>query len=477
MYLKKYVELIKNFGFLTISNFGSKLLAFILVPLYTSVLTTEEYGNYDFINTTISLLIPLLTIDISGAALRFLLDKKSNKKSIISYSLLLTIISIFIVFFGLIINHYFSLIRIIDDYAMFFLIFYISSLIYTTLQNVARGLDKLKSIAIVGFINSVLVLTLNILFLLKFELGLNGYFLAYIISNFISSIYLILDCKIYSYISFTSSDKTLISKMNKYSFPLMFNSIGWWVNNVSDRYMVTYMISSSANGVYSLAYKIPSLLSIIQSIFNQAWTISAVKSADEKEKANYYSNIYSLYNFFLIMSSSLLIIFTKILALLLYKNEFYEAWQYMPLLIISNLFGALSGLLGGVFSATKDSKTMGRTTIIGSVINIIINYVLIQKIGIMGAAIGTFVSFFAVWVMRYIKVSNSIKLSKNLFLDFTCYFILMVQLSLFYINIDSINMYIIELFLLIILLILNYRTIKDNKDKILKIIKSKGKSK
>ena len=80
--MKKYKELIKNMGLLTLSNFGSKILSFFLVPLYTAVLSTKDYGNFDFVTVTASLLIPLLTLNISEGALRFLLDKEKNKKQI-----------------------------------------------------------------------------------------------------------------------------------------------------------------------------------------------------------------------------------------------------------------------------------------------------------------------------------------------------------------------------------------------------------
>lgn len=471
--LKKYFELLKNFGLLTISNFGSKLLSFFLVPLYTSILSTEDYGNYDFIYTTISLLIPLLTIDISGAALRFLLDKKKKDESIVTYSFLLTVISILIVILLTFINHYFSFIKIFDYYMCFFIAYYISSVMHYTLQNIVRGLDKLKIIALAGFINSALVLLLNILFLLYLNLGLYGYFLAYIISNSISCVYLFLACKVYKFCSFKSRDRNNEIEMRRYSLPLMLNSIGWWINNASDRYMVTYMVGISANGLYSLAYKIPSLLSIIQNIFNQAWTISAVKSYDDAKKDDYYKNIYSLYNFSLVMGSSVLILFTKIFALLLYKNEFYNAWVYMPLLILSNLFGGASGFLGGVFAATKDSKTMGRTTIIGALLNIIINFILINKIGAMGAAIGTLVSFFIVWLIRYVKVSKDMKISNNIFIDIICYIILLTQAVLFYIGINEFLLYILNTLLLLILIIINRGLIIEFMTKLLEKVKDR----
>lgn len=76
--------LFKNMGILTISNFSSKILVFLLVPLYTSVLSTTEYGTYDFIISTVGLLYPILTLNIADAVMRFTMDETYSSKKVIS---------------------------------------------------------------------------------------------------------------------------------------------------------------------------------------------------------------------------------------------------------------------------------------------------------------------------------------------------------------------------------------------------------
>ena len=407
--MKKYKDLIKNIGVLTLSNFGSKILSFLLVPLYTSILTTEEYGKFDFITVTISLLIPILTLNITEAALRFLLDKKNAPKDIFEICLKTIIISIFILLIFVIVNQYLNIIPILNVYNIFFVIYYIVSLNYEWAQNFTRGLDKLSNIAIGGIINSIFILFLNILFLVIFKLGLKGYFLANIIANIISTGYLLISTNIKQYIKFDTinvfcvSNKRLKKEMLKYSKPLMLNSIGWWINNVSDRYIVTYILGVAENGIYSVAYKIPSILSIIQSIFNQAWAITAVKTFDKNDEDRFFESIYVSYNFLMVCCCSILIILTKFLASILYKNEFYNAWKYMPFLMISIVFSAISGLLGGIFSAVKNSKMMSVSTMVGAIINIILNFFLIHIVGTIGAAISTAISCCIVWIIRMIR--------------------------------------------------------------------------
>ena len=454
--MKKYKELLSNTGLLTLSNFGSKILSFFLVPLYTSVLSTADYGNYDFIYTTISLLIPFLTLCIYESALRFLLDKKNDKKVVVTITFKYSILAVLIFFVFTIINKILGLVEIFNNYLLFFILLFLSSLIYTVMQNIARGMDKIKDVAISGFLNSIFMLSLNLAFLLYYKIGLNGYFLSTIISNIVAAFYLLLRLKIIKYINLKNKDKVLEKNMIEYSKPLMFNAISWWINSASDRYIVTFFCGLATNGIYSISYKIPSMLSVFQIIFNQAWGISAVKEYDSDEAVDFFSNAYSIYNFLMVVICSVLIIFVRIIAKILYMNEFYAAWFYSPFLFLSVIFGALAGFFGGIFSAAKDSKIIGITTVLGAIINVILNIVLVYCIGALGAAIATFASYFIIWVIRLIKVKKYIKLMINIKRDIIIYILLIIQCFIvMYVN-NIWVLYICESVLFISILLLFY---------------------
>ena len=464
--MKNYKELVKNIGVLTLSNFGSKILGFLLIPLYTSALSTSEYGSYDFIYTTISLLIPLLTLNISESALRFLLEKKYSNNQIIRITFKYNIFSIFIVIALAIINYMFGFINLINNYFFYFLLMYICNLFYIMFQNIVRGYDQIKDIAVSGIVNSVLTLSLNLLFLLYFKYGLSGYFIATIISNFVSSFYLFFRIKNAKNNEFGKKNNSIEKKMVEYSCPLMLNSISWWINNVSDRYIVTFICGIAANGIYSVAYKIPSILSVFQTIFNQAWGISSVKQFDKNDSNDFFSNTYAMYNYMMVLCCSILIIFTRVLARFLYLNEFSSAWIYTPFLIISILFGGLSGYFGGIFSALKNSKIIGNTTFLGASINIVLNFTLIPFIGVIGAAIATLVSYFIIWVIRLHYVRKSMNIKLHLTNDFTVYTIILIQ-TILIMSTNNALTYIIEVVLFFIINIIYY-------DNFLKIVRAIG---
>ena len=266
---------------------------------------------------------------------------------------------------------------------------------------------------------------LNILFLVTFKLKLNGYFYAYILANIISGSYLILATKAYKYFGRTNEYKT---KKDMYAFskPLILNNLAWWVNNVSDRYIVTWLCGIAANGIYSVAYKIPSVLNTFQTIFSQAWTISAIKEYENNE-SEFYGRIYRIYNCGMTLVCSLLIVFNKPIAKILFANEFYSAWKYAPFLTESILFGSLSGLLGGIFSAAKNSKVFAKTTLIGASVNTILNYLLVKAWGPIGAAIATLISYVIVWGARLIEANKIVPLNVNLIRDIISYILITAQ--------------------------------------------------
>ena len=408
--MSRYGNLIKNIGFLTVSNFGSRILTFLLIPIYTAVLTTEEYGSFDIIYTTVSLLLPVLTLGISDGAMRFLLDNKDNKSDIYRITLRVVLTSVVVVALLAGLNSIFNILPVVKSYWLFFLCHYIVFTLYQVSQDIARGLDKLKNLAISGLVNSVALLVFNLLFLLVFKWGLNGYFLANIVANLLATLVIVFSTKYYKDINRREKiDGELRKEMIKYSRPMVLNSVGWWINNVSDRYVILFILGAAANGVYSVAYKIPTILSVFQTIFNQAWTVSLIKGYDSEKSRKYVEDVYGVYAVLMLVLCSATVLFNKTIASFLYFGEFFIAWKYVPLLVFAALFSSLSGLLGAIFGAEKDSKALSSTTMIGAVVNVILNIIFINLMGVIGAALATAISSFVVWLSRYIKCQKYIR--------------------------------------------------------------------
>lgn len=455
--MKKYIYLLKNIGLLTIGSFASKLLSFFLVPLYTSILTTRDYGIYDIFNTTILLLTPILTAGIIEALLRFPLTNRKDKDIIFLVGMKYFWIGFFLLLIVCFINYFWTFNSILKQYTVLFIALYFTSTLAQILQTYARGIEMVAALAISGIVSSVVIIVLNIWFLVYLRLGLYGYFLANILGMLAAIIYLFISLNIWKIKPFSKrNDEKLEKDMLKYGFPTIANSISWWVNNAADRYIIINLFGFAANGIYSVSYKIPSIMNVFQNIFNQAWSISAVQEFDSNDTSGFYKNIYIFTNVFMGMICSILIMTTKTFAHFLYRDQFYTAWKYVPFLLISVLFGSLVGILGGIFIAVKDSKRLGISTTIGAITNIFFGITLSIILGPIGAALGTTISYIIVWIMRIIDVKKYIKLELNLCRDIVTYCIIGMQsVLLIYTNLGNT----VQAMLFIIIIVINYKEI------------------
>jgi O-antigen/teichoic acid export membrane protein len=423
----KYKYLIKNLGLLTLASFATKLLSFFLVPLYTNILTTEEYGTYDLFNTTIGVLLPILTLNIQDAVIRFALDKQYKKEAVVTIGMKYLFISNLIVAVGLFVNNIFGFSSLGRQYAIYFFLMFLTQSVSGVVTCYIRGIDRIADLSVSSVVASAVTICLNILFLVTFRWGLVGYFLANIISPLVQSFYLALRGRMFQDTHLMRKYNAEQKDMLAYSRPLIANALAWWVNNASDRYVVIFFCGLAANGVYSVAGKIPQILNVFQSIFNQAWTLSAVKDFDPEDRSGFFSNTYKAYNCLMTIVCSLVISGDKILARILYAKDFYVAWKYVPWLTIAILFGALSGYVGGFFSAVKDSKVFATSTIVGAVSNVIMNIILTPIMGPLGAAIATAVCYVEVFGIRYIQSKKYIKLRINFKRDVISYIVLVIQ--------------------------------------------------
>lgn len=434
--LSSYKYLLKNIGFLTISQFATKILSFFLVPLYTNVLSAAEYGTYDLFVTTINLLIPIFTLNVCESIVVYTMDKDCENNQVISVGIKYSILGFVGSYIFLFINYLVKIFPALNEFWYFFPILFLLTVINSSFTYFARGIDRVKDTAISGVLSSGILILSNIIFLLIIKIGLLGYFISQILSLIVQILYLFFSCKIYNYIIW-NIDKKTENDMKKFSYPLIANNIGWWINNSADRYVVTLICGIASNGIYSVGYKIPSILNMFQTIFSQAWTISAIKDFDSEDKNGFFSNMYSIYNGGMVIVCSLIIVSSKLLAHILYAKDFFIAWKYVPWLTISIVFGSVSGYLGGIFSAVKDSKMFGKSTIVGAVVNIILDVILVYAWGSIGAAIATAISYFVVWIMRFVHVKKYINFKINILRDSIAYIILVIQGGILYIFFDN----------------------------------------
>lgn len=398
--------LIKNTGILTIGSFSSKILVFLLVRLYTSVLSTAQYGAFDLVNTTIQMLMPILTVSIYEGVMRFVMDETKQRDQVVTVGIKYLLIGTFAFSALLGFNTVFKIWKFAADYALYIWFYFFFDLLYQFASQLARGLEQVKVMTAAGVISTVIMIAGNLLFLLVFSLELKGFFLSYILSYIVPCLYIFCRLKIWRYVKKTIN-KPLEKELIAYSAPLVFNTLGWWANSALDRYIVTWLCGISINGIYSISYKIPGILNTLQGIFVQAWQISAIKENISKDSPQFYGKVLASINYMMSACCMILIALAKPIAHILFLKEFYEAWQYAPFLLLSCVINMAGGVLGPILSAKKNSKAMANAAILGASSNLVLNIVLVYFMGAQGAAIATAVSSMVIFQIRLKAVGRN----------------------------------------------------------------------
>lgn len=425
----KYKYLKTNTILFSVSSFGTKILSFLFVPLYTTVLTTAEYGIVDLITTTATLLVFILTINIASSVLRFTLDQKNNAKNILSFGFRVLIIGTFVC--GIILEIMFFM-KIFDwpaFYYLFVLLYFFATALYEMMTNFLRAIDKVKEVAVAGVLSSATIIFSNILFLLVIKDGIIGYLISMVFGPLLASVFCLFQAQVPLKTYFiVDCSNSLKKEMVAYCVPLIFNNIALWVNAFLDRYFVTFFCGVSENGIYSVAGKIPTILSTCYSVFASAWTLSAIKEFDSEDKDGFFSRTYNTYGALMTTLCSLIILFNIPLAKFLFTKDFFFAWKYSSILLLSVMFNTLTVFQGSIFSAVKKTKIVATTTIISAIVNTLFNMLLIPIMGALGAAIATAFAYFIMWIIRYFVMNKYISMKIYLLKDLCIYLIIAVQI-------------------------------------------------
>lgn len=406
--MQKYKYLLKNIGILAISNFASKILVFLLVPLYTSVLTTEEYGIYEIVFSAVQIFIPIFTLNILGAVMRYAMDNFYKKDEVVAIALLHLLISVTIAWGFFFINRVWGIYPNIKSYDTLILGLFISYIWNQFFSSFAKGMERIKEIGIASLLGTITLVGGNLYFLLVVKAGLKGFFLANILAQAVPSIYYIFCLKIWNYIKLGKLNRNLQKKMLLYSIPLVFTDLCWWANNAFDKYAVAFICGTAVSGVLSVAYKIPSILSVIGNIVIQAWQISAIKEYGAAGTKEFYGKIFWCVNFSLCLCGSVLIMLSDVLAKFLFANDFYIAWKYIPFLLVASAINTSSGMLGPILAAQMKSKSMAKAAVWGLISNFVLNICFIYAVGVQGATVATVFSSFVIYAVRKKEAGNEI---------------------------------------------------------------------
>lgn len=410
-------NLFQNTLIYTIGNLLSKIIGFLMLPVYTNYLTTSQFGRFDLLITAVTLMLPIVTLQISDAAYRYLVDEEDEreKEKVITnafFGLLINVVVGFsIVMLILILTYQITYTKL--ELICFFLLAF-SNLLFVFLQQVIRGLKSNKEFALSGIINALLLALLSILFLVFMDLEYIGLLIANILAYFMAVAYILFKINIFKYVKFKLFNARLYKILILYSIPLIPNLISWWAINFSDRMLISYYLGVDQNGIYAIANRFSTILFFMTTVFNLAWQESAILSFKDSNKDKYYTLVFSKYLRFLF--TTILILISGIgIAVPLILNESYQEAQYIvPFLFYGVVFSAFSSFYGTGFQSSKNTNEAVVSSLAAGIINIGLNILLLPRIGVLAAGISTLIAFFIMWLIRVYQTKKYFNIKINI---------------------------------------------------------------
>ena len=427
-------ELVRNSLLLSIGTLIPKVLSLIILPIVTGCLTKEEYGKYDLIITAVSLIVPVITLQIQQAAFRFLIgtkDSSEREKYIITALAYIVFISVltapitFCIF-------YFILNYSIRISGLVCLIVFAESL-YLLAGQMLRGLGNNLKYSIGVIVYSIVNFLTVLILIYVLKLGFSGIVLSITFSYLFASLFLLWCIFGIEEFEIASISKYSLIEMLKFSTPILPSSISLWIVNLSDRLIVTAVLGAAANGVYSIANKIPVLYSTAYGIFNLAWTETAARVSDTDDKPEiYYGKLFSKLFSFLIGIMLFVIAISPIIYKYLINAQYYASYYQTAILYFGGFFNSLVAFYAGIYIALKRTKQVGISSAMGAAINFAINIGLIHSIGLYAASISTALSYLIILLYRAYDINKVIKLKYNYIQIFLGMGVFIISTTLFY---------------------------------------------
>lgn len=408
----KVKELLTNSFLFTLASLGSKILVFLMVPFYTYILTPTEYGVAGVVQTTTTLLLPLMTAKIQDAVLRFCFIKGIDQRQVFSIGIKVSLTGVLVSIILTVVCWNLPLFAEVGGYVVFVPLTVFSTSLSHMMSHFSRGIGNVKGSAASGVINTFIVVVLNLWFLLGLGLGVTGYLLSYVLADIISIAYLIYSSKLYRYVTYHTS-KILCRNMLAFSLPLVPTSLSWWLLSSFNNFYILSVLGASLVGLYTASMRVPSILTVLSDIFSQAWLLSALKNYGSDESTKFIRAVHRKFFAMLCFMTGGITLLTYPISNILLSGEFIESWRIIPLLFVSVFWGALVGFYGSIFSAENKTTIQLISTVTGAVVSVIIVMLFLKKYGLSVVTTATMVGYFVVWLIRKLVLKKYIDIGMS----------------------------------------------------------------
>ena len=399
---KKYSMLVSNTILFAVSNFGSKLVSLFIQPYLTYALESPDVmGVTKLMQAVTNLLIPVVSLGVSYAVIRFGLDKNQDKASVFMNGLATILLG-----FGLMVLCW-PAVRLIPNAAGYLVLLYLcvlASCLRTLCTQFIRARMRNRLVAVDGVMTTASLLLFYLLFLSVLNMGATGYLLALFCSDLCSAVFVFVAGGCGKFFDLRKFDRPLWGEMLRYCVPMIPAAISFWIINASDQFYVQAMCdgvggrsSEAWVGLLGVGYFLPQLITFVGQFFYEAWQLSAV--TEEEERETFFNRVFRAFASVLFCCAAGIIWLCQPL-MNLFRADYFEAWQFVPFLVLASMCTCLNNFLNSVYVVYKRSSSSLVTMLAGAALNLVLNYLFILWFGPVGVTSASFLSLLLVFLLR-----------------------------------------------------------------------------
>jgi O-antigen/teichoic acid export membrane protein len=389
----------------SLSNIAPKIVGVILLPLFTKKLVLTDFGNWDLIDNSIQILAEVVILG-QASSLIFLnnskeyKEKKGNTLFTLS-SFVFLICAVLVLLTELFTSNFSSLFdhsQITAQYVRLSAYIVLFRVMNNLFLSKVRADEEAGYYSMVSIAKTILMTLLTIYFVAYTDMGIEGILTAAVIAELMATLTLLIKIIPQLKIHF---DKTILSTAVKFGFPLVFSSLGFMLLNQSDRFIIKMLLGSKYVALYGLGYRVAGVLNMFLVLpFSLGLLPIAYKYYGQPDDARFFSKLMTYSTFFFVWGFVFLSLFSEeIVKIFALQSDFYSAYIVIPIILLSYVFSGMRLTASLGMMLTKNTKHVAWITIAASALNIILNFILIPRFGIIAAAINTLVSFFIFYLV------------------------------------------------------------------------------
>jgi O-antigen/teichoic acid export membrane protein len=405
--LNSEIKLItKHSSIYGLANFIQRAIALLMLPVYTRFLNTSDYGMLEILYFVVTFVSIIMGLGISEAMGRFYYDSDSaNEKNkvisttIVGFGSISIIVGLLLFFISDFMSvQLFSSSEFVTHFKLIFIILACEFMVQSGLAflRVKQKSSKLLFFSITHLLTSI---TLNVLFLVIFKMGVLGILLGTLIANVIvggTMMFIIIN-----QVGFNFSSE-LYKKMIKYGMPLIPSSLSEYIIIASDRFFLKELSGLHYTGIYSIGYKIGATIHrFVTSPFIQIWYPRRFESYENENSQQTYGKIFTYFTWILIFVGLGIVLLSEDLIKIITPQEYWIAFQVVPIIVLAHIFHSFYYHFSVEISYHKKTIYFAYINISTAVMNLVLNYFLIKSYNLWGAAYATLLTYFIRVVLIY----------------------------------------------------------------------------